>query len=152
MTDASVLPTELTSFDVDVERGRLRFFAKATGSEDPIYVDVDAARAAGHRDLPVPLSFLLCLEMEQPDPFEFLTDLGIDVRNVLHGEQEFHYESLAYAGDRLTFHPRITDRYTKKAGELEFIVKETEVTTGSGGPIARLRTVLIAREPAGAQT
>ena len=34
-----------------VDRSRLRLFAKATGQQDPTYVDVEAARAAGHRDL-----------------------------------------------------------------------------------------------------
>ncbi|MGE9809478.1 FAS1-like dehydratase domain-containing protein [Janibacter sp. G1551] len=28
--------------------------AKATGQQDPVFIDVEAAKQAGHRDLPVP--------------------------------------------------------------------------------------------------
>ncbi len=42
-----------------MERGRLRMFAAAIGETDPIYTDVEAARAAGHPDLPVPPTFSL---------------------------------------------------------------------------------------------
>ena len=38
----------MPSFEVLVEKGRLRFFAKATGQTDPVYSDEAAARAAGH--------------------------------------------------------------------------------------------------------
>lgn len=38
----------------DVEAGRLRLFARATGETRPEYLDDDAARAAGYRALPAP--------------------------------------------------------------------------------------------------
>ncbi|MPY78402.1 MAG: hypothetical protein GEV04_07875, partial [Actinophytocola sp.] len=50
--------------EADIERGRLRFFAKAIGQKDPIYSDVDAARRAGHPDLPVPPTFFFSMELE----------------------------------------------------------------------------------------
>ena len=34
-------------FTTPVERGRLKFFAKAIGETDPVYVDEAAAQAAG---------------------------------------------------------------------------------------------------------
>jgi hypothetical protein len=75
------------SFAVEVERGRLRFFAKSIGETDPVYTDVDAARRAGHRDLPVPPTFFFSLALEAPDPFGYLGALGVDLRSILHGEQ-----------------------------------------------------------------
>ncbi|MFB7091067.1 MaoC family dehydratase N-terminal domain-containing protein [Streptomyces sp. NPDC056296] len=129
---------------VNIERGRLRFFAKATGQTDPLYTDVDAARRAGHRDLPVPPTFLFSLEMEQPEPFGYLVALGVDLRRLLHGEQSFTYHRPAFAGDSLTLRPRITDVYSKKGGALEFLVKRTDISRG-GEPIAEARSVLIVR-------
>ena len=82
--------------------GRLRFFAKAIGETNPVYTDVDAAQAAGHRDLPVPPTFLFGIELDSPDPFGWLSGIGVDLRRVLHGEQSFTYHSPAYAGDVLT--------------------------------------------------
>ncbi|MGW6460096.1 MaoC family dehydratase N-terminal domain-containing protein [Streptomyces sp. NPDC055078] len=142
-----VIGTELPPLTVDVERGRLRFFAQAIGETDPVYADLDSAKAAGHRDLPVPPTFVFCLEMERPAEEPSLVDLlGIDIRRVLHGEQGFTYHAPAYAGDRLTFTTRITDVYSKKGGALEFVVRATEVTR-DGEPVARLTSSLVVRNP-----
>lgn len=147
----SAIGTDLPRVTADVERGRLRFFAKAIGETDPVYTDVTAARAAGHDDLPVPPTFFFGLELEQPDPFAYLTDLGVDMRHVLHGEQSFGYHSMAYAGDRLILSPRIADVYRKKGGELEFLVKETTVTRADGSKVAALTSVIVVRHLEGAR-
>ncbi|GAA1807895.1 N-terminal half of MaoC dehydratase [Actinomadura meyerae] len=130
---------------VDVERGRLRLFAKAIGETDPVYTDLDAARGAGHRDLPVPPTFLFCLEMDRPDPFAFLTEAGINLDRVLHGEQSFTYHALCHAGDSLTFESRITDDYERKGGALRFLVRQTHVTR-AGRPIADLSNVIVVQQ------
>jgi len=144
--DRSVIGTEHEPHSVDVERGRLRLFAKAIGEERPVYTDVAAAQAAGHPDLPVPPTFLHCLNMERPDPFAFLAEIGVDLRRVLHGEQAFTYERMAYAGDRLTFASRVTDVYDRKGGALEFLVTETHVTR-DGEAVARLTSTTIVQNP-----
>ncbi|GAB5011934.1 hypothetical protein MAHJHV63_41890 [Mycobacterium avium subsp. hominissuis] len=114
--DTSVIGKALPETSMTVDAGRLRFFAKATGQTDPTYIDLQAARAAGHPDLPVPPTFLMAIELEQPDPFAFLTEIGVDLRRVLHGEQSFTYHSTAHAGDNLVAKPRIADAYVKKGG------------------------------------
>ncbi|MBT1098050.1 MaoC family dehydratase N-terminal domain-containing protein [Streptomyces sp. Tu102] len=131
---------------VDVERGRLRFFGKAIGETDPVYLDAAAACAAGHPDIPVPPTFFFSLSLEAPQPFGYLDELGVDLRRVLHGEQSFEYHALAYAGDRLTLQDRIVDVYAKRGGALEFVVKQTEITR-AGAPVADLRSVLVVRNP-----
>ena len=111
----------LPAFTVPVEAGRLRFFAKATGNTDPVYIDEAAARDAGHPQLPVPPTFLFCLEMDQPNPAALRELLGIDYGRLLHGEQHFRYHAMTYAGDRLRFEPRIADIYDKKNGGHELV-------------------------------
>lgn len=142
--DPSVVGRRYPPHDVDVERGRLRFFALVTGQRDPVYTDLDAARDAGHPDLPVPPTFLFCLEMERPDPWSFVAGLGIDLRTILHGGQSFEYHAMAYAGDRLTFASEISDVYEKKGGELTFVARTTEVTR-DGAPVARLTGTMVLR-------
>lgn len=127
-----------------VERGRLRLFAKATGCTDPVYVDVDAARAAGHPDLPVPPTFLFGLELEQDDPFGWMRELGIDLNAVLHGSQGFRYAALAHAGDELTVRSVVTGVQTKKGGALELVDRRSEVTRG-GEPVATLEQTIVVR-------
>jgi acyl dehydratase len=142
--DPSIVGRVLPSRTVYVEPGRLRFFAASIAEADPLYTDLEAAKAAGHRDLPVPPTFLFCLSHEVLDPFALIHELGIDPRRVLHGEQRFTYHAMTYAGDRLTFTTTVTDVYTKKGGALEFLVQQTEVSRGHE-PAAQLETTLVVR-------
>jgi hypothetical protein len=129
---------------VQVERGRLQLFAKATGQRDATYADVDVARAQGHPDLPVPPTYLFGLELERPDPFGWMADIGVDLNHVLHGTQGFEYVAMAYAGDALTVTSEITDVYLKKAGALEFVERSSEVTRDDE-LIARLTQTIVVR-------
>jgi acyl dehydratase len=124
-----------------IHRSDLWFFAKATGQQDPVYTDVEAAEKAGHRDLPVPPTYFFCQEMRESDgSFGYLQDLDVDLRKLLHGEQSFVYHAMAYAGDELMFASEITADYTKKS--LRFLVRTTKVTR-SGEPIADLSTTMV---------
>ena len=49
MADKNLIGHKIGAYSVDVEKGRLRFFAKAIGETDAIYTDEAAAQAAGHR-------------------------------------------------------------------------------------------------------
>lgn len=138
---------DLTPFSVEVERGRLRAFSRITGQDDPVYSDVAAAQTAGFPSLPVPPTFLFCLEMEGPKPMEMHERLGIDYSHLLHGEQHFRYHRMAFAGETLRFAPRITDQYQKKGGSLKFVVRETRVEGEDGTAVADLRSVFVVRDP-----
>lgn len=130
----------------DVEVGRLHLFARATGETRAEYLDAAAARAAGHHALPAPPTYILCLELDLPDPLGWLTKLGIDVTQVLHGGQRFRYFAPVYAGDRLTFSSRIADILQKKSSKKAFVVKETEVTNQHDVKVAEARATIVVRE------
>jgi hypothetical protein len=131
----------------EVERGRLRFFAETIGLTDPIYHDVDAARRHGHRDLPVPPTFLSnALELEVPNPLGWLAELGGDLTTTTHAEQSFDYHAMAYAGDSLVLQRKVVDVYTKKNGALEFVVKHTRIMRGDES-LADVRFVIVLRHP-----
>ncbi|MEM5401069.1 MULTISPECIES: MaoC family dehydratase N-terminal domain-containing protein [Paraburkholderia] len=146
MIDKSHIGALISRHTALVEAGRLRFFAKATGQTDSRYVDDEAAREAGYPALPVPPTFLFCLEMESPNPRATVERLNIDIGRVLHGEQRFRYHRMAFAGERLAFETRIADIYDKKGGALEFVVRETRVTNAQDdAPVADLRSVIVVR-------
>jgi acyl dehydratase len=130
---------------LDIERGRLRFFAQAIGESDPIYTDVDAARAAGYPDLPAPPTFLFAAELDGQSITAMLDDLGVALNRILHGEQQFTYLAPVCAGDTVTVDSRVSDIYAKKGGALEFIVKESMVTNQRGIKVAEMRSVIVVR-------
>jgi acyl dehydratase len=143
MVDRKYLGFKATPFNVEVEKGRLRLFAKSLGEENPIYTDEAAAQAAGHRSLPVMPTFFFCLEMEQANPYAWFDELGIPLSNTLHAEQNFKYFDMAYAGDVLTYQSEIVDIYEKKGGALEFIAQDNVISNQHEQRIAEFRRTLV---------
>ncbi len=142
--DVKFIGAKAPPFDAEVEKGRLRLFAKAIGESDPIYSDEAAAQAAGFRSIPMPPTFLFCLEMEQPDPYRWFRDMGIPLPRALHGGQAFRYHRTACAGDVMTFASEIVDIYDKKNGALEFVVQDVHITDQNADPVADFcRTIVI---------
>jgi acyl dehydratase len=145
MIDKGLIGKELESRSILVERGPLRFFANVIGETNPVYADEAAAKAAGHRALPVPPTYLFCLQHQANESQSVAKIANLDMGRVLHGEQQFAYHSMAYAGDTLTFEGRIVDVYDKKGGALDFLVTETRVSNQDGKHTADLRGVVVQR-------
>jgi acyl dehydratase len=144
MIDKRHIGLKLPSFKATAEAGQLRFFAKAIGETDPVYIDESAAHDAGFPALPLPPTFLFSLELQQPST-AWRRELGIAEGRTLHGEQSFTYHRMAFAGDVLQFDTQISDIYDKKNGALEFIVKSTRVMNQRGEHVADLRCVIVQR-------
>ena len=145
MIDKKHIGRTFAPTSAEVEKGRLRFFAKAIGETNPIYTDEVEARRAGYASLPVPPTFFFSLEMEKPDSFGWMKDVGMDLARILHGEQTCIYHAPACAGDTLTFESRIDDIYDKKNGALTFLVKTDKVTNQRGEHVADLRSSIVHR-------
>jgi acyl dehydratase len=81
-----------------------------------------------------------------PAPFGYLVELGIDLRQVLHGRQAFRYHALAHAGDTLTLASRITDVVSRPGRALEFLVRQTDITR-DGELVAEAGSTIVVRHP-----
>lgn len=145
MIDKNWIGQELPESVLPIERTRLQFFAKATGETRAEYLDVAAARAAGYADLPAPPTFLFAAELDSGVSNQLLTDLGIPLSKLLHGEQSFTYYKPVCAGDTVTVRSTISDVYEKKNGALEFVVKDSRATNQHNELVAELRCVLVCR-------
>jgi acyl dehydratase len=150
MVDRSAVGRSFTPVTAHVEPGRLRYFLNTLGERNPVYRDQQAARAAGYSAIPVPPTYLFCLEMMDAErPFEFLTELKIDLARVLHGEQRFTYHAPVVVGDTLTFKSHVTDVADKKSGAMTMIVVETRITNQHGVHVAdTARTVVVRNQGA----
>ncbi|QBY55388.1 MaoC family dehydratase N-terminal domain-containing protein [Cupriavidus oxalaticus] len=145
MADQSMIGMVTTHGTAEVEKGRLAFFAKAIGETNPVYTDEAAARDAGYPSLPVPPTFLFCLNSDVSRSFNMLGQLKVQLARILHAEQSFRYHRMAFAGDTLSFETKLTDVYDKKGGALHFFVQETRVTNQKGEHVADLRNTLVER-------
>ena len=132
------------TFEVDVEKGRLRQFCHAIGESAGIYINEVEAKRAGYRSIPVPPTFLFCLEMERDDPYDWFKELSIPLGNDQHGEQSFKYHDIVCAGDRIKFSGEVVDAYDKKGGALQFIVHRNFVFFDTGVLAAEFdRTIVV---------
>lgn len=130
---------------VPVEEGRMRFYARATGETNPLFLYAEAAKAAGYRGLLATPVYAYSLELEKPNRFEAIEYLKIPFEKLLHGEQSFKYHGPICAGDTLTFQSKITDIYERSGGALEFAQIETTVDNQLDERVVVMRSLLIVR-------
>ena len=145
MIDRSFIGVESEPRVTEVEKGQLKFFAKATGETNPIYWDEEAARAAGYPTLPAPPTFAFSLHLGAPAKVGSIFDMGLDLRRIVHGEQAFTHHSMIYAGDTMTLTTSTVDIYEKKNGALDFIVQDTRAVNQKGRLCVTMRTVIVIR-------
>lgn len=116
-----------------VGREKIREYAQAVGETDPLYLDVDAARAAGYVDVVAPPMFVVVYAAEAIAPTFFDPEVGIDFTRLVHGGQEFRWGDLVVAGDEITTVVELTD-VTERAGN-GFYVFETRSVNQHGAEV-----------------
>ena len=92
-----------------VGREKVREYANAVGETNPLHLDVDAARAAGHRDVVAPPMFAVVYTSPAIGPAFFDPDVGMDFARMVHGAQEFAWGPLVVAGDEIATEVEVTD-------------------------------------------
>ncbi len=85
-----------------VGREKIREYASAVGETNPLYFDVDAARAAGYADVVAPPMFAVVYAGRAIAPALFDPEVGVDFAHMLHAGQEFEWGPPVVAGDEIT--------------------------------------------------
>jgi hypothetical protein len=128
MVDRSALGATGTPFVLEVERGKLREFARATYGEP------------GDVSPPTFLTTAFHWQSGDSDPWE---RVRMDPSRGLHAEQEFVFHgSPPKVGDRLVGTSRITEIYDKtrsSGGTLTFVVMVTEFRDEAGVLVAEAK-------------
>src|SRR5947208_16964155 len=99
MIDRKHIGTTLPKATLEIEKGRLRFFAKAIGETDPIYTDEAAAKAAGYASLPAPPTFIFAVELDADTVLAALKHMVRNLARILHGELQLPDLASVCAGD-----------------------------------------------------
>jgi hypothetical protein len=131
------------TFQMDVERGKIREFALATAAQDPSYREDD-------RPI-VPPTFLTTQLAWQGGEPDVLLAADIDFSRGLHAEQEYIFHGPPpRAGTRLTFSSTVTDMFEKqgrRGGAMTFIVTTTEFRDEEGRLVAEARNTTVETAP-----
>lgn len=126
-----------------VGREKIREYAHAVGERDPLCLDVEAARTAGHADLVAPPMFVVVYATPAIAPALFDPEVGIDFARMVHGGQEFRWRRLVVAGDELITTARFVEH--REQGAMTFFVFETDTVDAAGEPVVSGRWTNIVR-------
>ena len=139
MVDKSAVGETGEAFDLTVERGKVREFARATKSENPEYVD-DAAPVSEP-------TFLVSSVFWAPPGANRWGKLKLDMRRVLDGGREFVFHGPPpAAGTTLTSQTRVEDIYEKegkRGGMMTFVITVQEFRDEGGDLVAEMRSTAI---------
>jgi acyl dehydratase len=127
----------------EIGRELVRHFSTAIGDVNPVSHDVDAARAAGHRDLVAPPTFLTTLTFRRPSGPIGDPELGLDYSRVVHGEQRFELHRPVYAGDVVVATSTVAE--IRDVGRNEMMKVVSEITTVEGERLATATNTMISR-------
>jgi acyl dehydratase len=131
--DASY-PRAADPFDFDVERGKVREFARATGAAHPDHE---------HEGF-VPPTFLAVASgwwgpsWEEPGSSP-LADEGLDPGALLHLEESYSFQRPLRVGDRLTGHLELLEpeeKVGRRAGPMTIYTTRTTFRDAAGDPVA----------------
>jgi acyl dehydratase len=101
----------------DVSRAKIREFARAVQSDNPLHYDVSAARRRGFGDLVAPPTFPALLTIEAGHQALLDPGLGLDYGRSVHGSQRFDYRRPVVAGDVLRVVLSVTDITRRERNE-----------------------------------
>lgn len=90
-------------FYYTIEKTKIKELCLATGNDNPIFFNKNAAIKAGYPDTPVPLTFCSIIDMwgSKEAAWKILTEIGIDLKKMLDLKKEFEYYLPLYPGDKI---------------------------------------------------
>jgi acyl dehydratase len=110
-TDAIGKEWPATTYQVG--REKIKEYARALAIENPVHFDVEAARAAGFRDVVAPPMFAVVYSTPALAPAILDPEVGINFATMVHGGQVFEWDEPACSGDEITTTAKCTEIYEK---------------------------------------
>jgi acyl dehydratase len=113
-----------------VGREKVREYASAVGETNPLYFDVDVARAAGYADVVAPPMFAVVYAGRAIGAALFDPEVGIDFAHMLHAGQEFEWGPVVVAGNEIA--TTTTVKEIDERGGMGFYVFQTDSVNQQG--------------------
>jgi acyl dehydratase len=141
--DKKLIGQKGTPFTVPIEWSKVREFARAIRDPNPVYFDPELAKKECG-GVPVPPTFLQAASFWMDE--HSMPSANIDLRRILHGEQEFEFLKPIFVGDVLIGVARVADVYEKeggRGGKMSFMITEIEYKNQKGETVAYARGTLV---------
>ena len=140
-------------------RASIRYFASAIGDENPIYVDDDAARAAGHASVVAPPT-LICetnqyaaLARDGDGYAGHSWDFDVPGTQLIRGGNRYEFHQAVVPSDRITARWRLVDMTERAASDgsaLLLVASEARYVNQHSQLLAVNRETTIFKEARGA--
>jgi hypothetical protein len=142
----SLIGKESPPWTYELTTTSVRGFARGVGYTDPVYFDVDTAKAAGYRSLPAPPTYLgtpVFTPGKSSDTFSGPIDgaprVEHGLKGLLDGGTETEYFGDLCAGDKLTVVSKLAGldvRQSRSLGKMLISTTETTYTNQDGKVVA----------------
>lgn len=132
-TDAVGKEWPATTYQVG--REKIKEYANVMGIENPVHFDVEAARAAGFRDVVAPPMFAVVYSSPAVGPAMFDPEVEMNFAQMVHGAQVFEWDEPACSGDEITTTAKCLS-IEEKVGN-GFYVFETNSVNQDGAGVVR---------------
>ncbi len=129
-----------------VGSAKIREFAEAVGSTDPVHLDREAAVAAGYRDVIAPPTFAVLIAQQCDAQLIVDPEAGIDYSRVVHGEQRFAHHRPLTAGDDVVGVLHVDA--VRAAGGHSMVTTRTELSVDGEAVCTATSTLVIRGEDA----
>ena len=149
MFDKSKIGQSFTPFTYEVQRNKIHELTTAIGDTNPVYHSCEAAQEAGFPDVPI--------SPTTPTMFSFwgnrqrgssLTEVGINVSRILHGEEEYEYIAPIYPNDVLTGTTTLVEGKTRQGSgghTMDILTMETRYVNQHNQHVLSTRTTVVVR-------
>jgi acyl dehydratase len=150
MFDASKIGQSFAPFTIEVQRQKIHELTTAIGDDNPVYHSREAAQADGFADVPIsPTTPTMFSFWGNRQRGSILTDVGIDVARILHGEEEYEYLHPIYPNDVLTGITKLTDGRTRRGSNgssMDILTLETCYVNQHDQHVLTSRTTIVVRD------
>jgi hypothetical protein len=129
MVDQKFIGYEFDASEYEITRWKISQFANAIREDNLIYFDIEEAKKEGHKDIPIPPTFLTRMTFSGGGAAHCFSTLGIPYEKLLDGGRGFNYYSRCCAGETIEYQTKVESIVVKegKRGKMDIV---TLVTTG----------------------
>ncbi len=132
--------------ELPVERGKIREFARATATSDPVHTSAADAIAAGFPAIPATATYTVGVAHYR-DQAAFVESLGLDITRIVVGSVSWRYLRVAVEGDLLTATRTVEsdERREGRSGPVRIVTLVTDFVDQRGELVVVQHEALIER-------